>query len=898
MSHTPDPKQQNDALSLYIQALERPTEARRSFLDDVCGGDEVLRAEVEAYLQQDGEDDAFLEAPVVQLQIPTGEEHVAVPNQIGAYRVVRVLGRGGMGQVYLAEREEPFKQEVAIKVIRRGMDSEDILRRFRTERQILAALNHPNIARVLDGGMTAGGRPYLVMEYVDGEPLLAYCDAHQLSITERLPLFQTVCHAVHHAHQNLIVHRDLKPSNILVTADGTAKLLDFGIAKLLDAEHAAHSVAQTQTGVRVLTPAYASPEQIRGQVVTTVSDVYSLGILLYELLVGQRPYTIDTQSLAEAERIICKEIPRSPSTLVRRAAEIPQADGTAVTISPEAIGAARGLSPERLHRELRGGLDAIVLMALRKEPVRRYGSVELLANDIERFLAGKTVVARPDTWTYRLQRFVRRNRTGVVAGVLVVLALITGLVVSLWQAYQADQERQVAEAMTAFMEDLFSASDPFVSDPERIDTLRVRDFLDRSLARVETELADQPALRTRMLHSLGMVYNGLGDYETSSTLLGRSLASYRILYGEDHPRIRDALAGYCQTLVDVAAYERAEPICLEGVAKARTLNTKAHSRHSLSTLYLRLGRLDQSVAEARKSIAHIRAGVNDPSFEEREIFLAFSLNLLAIGLQGRNHPGDLEEAEQVIDEAVGIWEELLGLEHTSVAEGYNTWGIIFSRLGRFDDAIARHERALAIRQERLPNPHPHVGASFTNLGVVHERKENYERSAEHYLAALDIFRQTLGEEDAYYYGYTLYSLARVRYATERLDEARTLAEQALHLQEDKLGFAHPEALETRHLLAQISFAEGAVAEAFSHIDIAFQRHIDEYGKAHRQTALYQRKVGKLLTTQAHYQEAEPLLEASYVFFKASDDSSAFSDSRQALRQLYEAWQKPEWAAQY
>lgn len=890
---TPNPQQQNDALSLYIQALERPVEARDAFLDEVCAENTALRAEVDAYLRQDESSETFLEAPVVQLQIPTeADEQRPPPDHIGSYRVVRVLGRGGMGQVYLGEREEPFKQEVAIKVIRRGMDSEDILRRFRTERQILAALSHPNIARVLDGGMTDDGRPYLVMEYVDGQPLLAYCDANRLSIAERLRLFQTVCRAVHHAHQNLIVHRDLKPSNLLVTADGTVKLLDFGIAKLLNAEHVAHSVAQTQTGMRVLTPAYASPEQIRGQVVTTVSDVYSLGVLLYELLTGQRPYQVDTRSLAEVERIICEENPRTPSTLVQRATELPQADGTTMVLSPEAIGAARGLSPERLQRELRGGLDAIVLMTLRKEPARRYGSAELLANDIERFLSGKTVMARPDTVAYRLQRFVRRNRTGVIAAVLVMLSLITGLVLALWQAHQANQERQIAEAVTLFMEDLFQASDPFAAEPERIDTLRVSDFLDRSVARVESELIEQPALQAHMLYSLGIVYNSLGEYEQSSDLLGRSLTKYRGLYSTDHEKVHEALTGYCQALVDNGDYVAAEEICLEAVTHARHLEDRAHGYHSLATLQLRLGRLDESVAMSRQSIAFSRAGAGDPTFEERESFLGFSLNLLALALQARNNPGDLEEAEQVIEEAVHLWESLLGLEHTNVAEGYNTWGIVLSRLGRYDEALAQHEQALRIRRERLPHPHPHIGASLINLGVVHERKEAYDQAGARYAEALAILRETVGEDDAYYYGFTLFSLARIAFKQRDWGRARALGEQALAIQDAQLEPTHPEVIDTFYLLAELDFAEGEAGAAMAHLLICEERLITAFGAAHRQTALFQRKAGRLLTTHGHYSEAERLLQASYRFFETTSDSNAFANSRSALDDLYAAWPKP------
>ena len=371
---------------------------------------------------------------------------------IGAYRIEGILGRGGMGQVYLAERDAPFKQRVALKIMHRGLDTDDVLRRFNNERQLLAGLNHANIASVFDGGATDDGLPYFVMEYVDGRPITDFCDNRQLTIDARLALFQTVCHAVHAAHQNLIVHRDLKPANILVTDDGTVKLLDFGIAKVLSTEPGITSV--TRAGARLLTPDYASPEQLRGESVTTASDVYALGLLLYRLLVGR---SADARSQRRAGM---SHVPiSSPSTALR---------GYDASES-EQIAAARQTSTRQLSRALKGDLDNVVLMALRDEPGRRYGSAQAFADDIGRYRSGMPVAPHADALGYRCKKFLQRHRVSVAAGTILALAIVTFGAVTAWQASQIRnqaielvRERDKAEQIATFLAGLFEASDPTI----------------------------------------------------------------------------------------------------------------------------------------------------------------------------------------------------------------------------------------------------------------------------------------------------------------------------------------------------------------------------------------------------------------------------------------------------
>jgi serine/threonine protein kinase len=419
---TPDQWRQIEVI--FHAAVDRAPDERAAFLDHAGAGDPELRQEVESLLAQEGLGTRLAAAvsdAAKSLATATSEDRVG--QRIGPYRVTGIVGQGGMGAVYQAVRDDDqYRKQVAIKLVKRGLDTEFILSRFRHERQILASLEHPHIARLLDGGTTDDGLPYLVMEYIEGRPITDYGSANKLSLTERLKLFRLVCSAVQYAHQNLVVHRDLKPSNILVTPDGTPKLLDFGIAKLLNPDTSPEGMSQTQTALMMLTPDYASPEQVRGEPVTTATDVYSLGVVLYELLTGQRPHHFKSYSPVEIERVITQSEPERPSVAVSGIRE----QGSGVRDTTDDGRRTR----DRLARQLRGDLDNIVLMALRKEPERRYSSVEQLSEDIRRHLDGRPVIARKDTVGYRAGKFIQRHKLGLAAVALVILSLVGGIVVS------------------------------------------------------------------------------------------------------------------------------------------------------------------------------------------------------------------------------------------------------------------------------------------------------------------------------------------------------------------------------------------------------------------------------------------------------------------------------------
>lgn len=395
---------------IFQNALDLPRDQRSEYVRNACAGDTELLDEIESLLASENTSEDFLEEPAVDYidELPD----LNIGRKIGPYQIVREIGAGGMGAVYLAERSDEFRQHVALKLMARGSDSRMVIARFRHERQILASLEHPNIARLLDGGATADGRPYFVMEYVEGEPIDQY--ARPLELAAKLKLFRQVCSAVEYAHQNLIVHRDIKPGNILIAQDGTPKLLDFGIAKLVGESAAAETPAMTQTGMRLMTPEYASPEQVRGLAITTATDIYSLGVVLFEILTGHPPYAFATRSPAEIERVICETNPEPPSRITA-------------------------------SKRLAGDLDTIVLKALEKDPRRRYASVEQFSDDLRRHLEGVPILARPQTFTYRATKFVRRNRVPVAAAVVVLLSLTAGLIATSWEAHVAREQRARAE---------------------------------------------------------------------------------------------------------------------------------------------------------------------------------------------------------------------------------------------------------------------------------------------------------------------------------------------------------------------------------------------------------------------------------------------------------------------
>ena len=526
------------ALEIVDQAIEISQDKRPAYLDSVCQ-DSSLRRYVESLLgsyQQAGD---FLREPALVTHasvLEPGPVDSWLGQRLGPYQLAEEIGRGGMGTVYRAVRaDDQYQKQVALKVIRTGFDSRFALVRFKSERQILATLEHPNIARLLDGGAADDGSPYLVMELVEGIPIHKYCDAHKLSVPERLRLFRTVCSAIQYAHQHLVVHRDLKPANILVTAEGVPKLLDFGIAKILDGKSYGAEVEPTIEFSRMLTPEYASPEQVRGEAISTASDVYSLGVVLYLLLTGHRPYKVDDLSPEAMRRAVCETEPERPSAAVRLRREVTRQDSSSeVALTLATVSSSRDVKPDKLSRALAGDLDNIVLKSLHKEPPRRYSTVEQFSEDIRRYMEGLPVGARQDTLLYRAGKFVKRNKVPVGAAALLLLSLCGGLAATFWEAHIARVERakaerrfnDVREVANSLMFDIHdSIKDLPGSTPAR------KLLVDRSLRYLDS-LSREASGDASLQQELAAAYEKVGDVQGNSSQLGlgdtaAALTNYR-----------------------------------------------------------------------------------------------------------------------------------------------------------------------------------------------------------------------------------------------------------------------------------------------------------------------------------------------------------------------------------
>ena len=725
-------------------ALELAAPDRAAYLDAACGGDALLRDEVEGLLRAGDAPDGFLDRPATEFAAPflaalTGTAEALAPARIGAYRVVREIGRGGMGIVYLAERDDDqYRKQVALKVVRRGPDADDhLVRRFIEERQILASLDHPNIARLLDGGLTADGLPFFAMEYVDGTPIDRYCDERRLPVDDRLALFRSVCDAVGYAHRNLVVHRDLKPSNILVTADGAEKLLDFGIAKLL-APAGTEPSAVTRTGAGLMTPAWASPEQLLGESVSTSSDVWSLGAVLYALLTGGRPFD-PAAAPAHRERLMPETEPARPSVVVR---------------GRPAAGEARGTTADRLARRLAGDLDTIVLTALRREPARRYGGAEALGEDVRRHTQRLPIAARPDTARYRTRMFVRRHRAGVAAGAAALLLLIAATIVTGVQAARIAAEHDQAERVATLLVDLFAVSDPDIS---RGRAVTARELLDRGAERIGRELADQPGLRAPMLTAMGRAYVGLGLYAEARPLLESAVAAHRKVHGAESAEAAAALFNLAYLAQAAGSSDSAEALFRESLAIRRGLHGARHRDVVASlngvafvlrdrgdfagsaALYrdaLAAGRAlstgnDSLVATTLGGLAEALTGLRDYAVAEPLFREALAMNRAMLG---NDHPhininlyslakllhdkGDLAAAEPLYREAVAVGLAVFGDRHPMHALDLVGLAGVLRDKGDYAESIALHRRALAIQRSALPAGHPRIARTLLGLGRV------------------------------------------------------------------------------------------------------------------------------------------------------------------------------------
>ncbi|MDT4897650.1 MAG: eukaryotic-like serine/threonine-protein kinase [Acidobacteriota bacterium] len=721
---------------LLDAALELAPAERRKFLDEASGGAPELRRAVESLLACEAQIDGFLVTPALAFSADFFDDNDApdarVGQEIGHYRIIREIGRGGMGTVFLVERADgEFEQQVALKIVRRSFADADLTRRFRRERQILASLDHPNIARLLDGGVSDSDEPFLVMEYVKGVRIDDYCDGRDLSTSERLRLFLKVCRGVSYAHQHLVVHRDIKPSNILVVEDEqgkpTPKLLDFGIAKLLDPEQ---SGEHTQTEMRAFTPDYASPEQVSGAPVTTASDVYSLGVLLRDLLHAARPSPDARKapggwrSETPAQKTIATNLPTKQKDDDKRA-------------------------KINLRKYASAELGNIITMARREDPARRYASAAQLAEDVQRYLDGQPVHAQKDSFTYRAGKFVRRNKVGVAATVIILLSLVGGIIATVWQARRATREASVAaherdrarveaakaERINAFLQSIFASADPswYSTGHGQRGEVKVVDVLEQAGRRIDSELKDEPEIRAELHHTIGTTFQSLGQFEQAHTHFRAALDAYRGLYGERHTEVAEALY------------------------------------YLAASMY---GRGDYAGALAlfRQSLEMFRAV--DPNNANVPYLLADFASLL-------NGTGETVAAEQAVREGLEIARQRYGDEHVLTLSLLGMLGSIYEARGDLRQAETSYQTVLAA-YNGMPNGRLLSSGWLENLGRLSMFKGELKQAEAQYREAFDISHQTLNETNPQHINLLL-MLAEIHYHQGAYADTEKEATSALDL---------------------------------------------------------------------------------------------------------------------
>jgi tetratricopeptide (TPR) repeat protein len=819
------------------EALELTPEEREAYIKHACANDQAARAAAAAVLDQ-AEAATFLESPAaefaapllrdigVELATPTGEF------QIGSYRILHEIGHGGMGTVYLAERaDKQYHKRVAIKLLPRwSASNERLVRRFVDERQILAALDHPDIARLLDGGVTADGLPWFAMEYVDGVPIDIYCNERHLTRESRLTLFCRVCAAVQYAHRNLVVHRDLKPANILVTAEGSVKLLDFGIAKLLGGDAVDRPASLTLTRDRMMTPLYASPEQLRGDPISTVSDVYALGLLLNELLTGRYPYRLTTREPHEVARAILEQEPMRPSLA----------------------------SPPKLARDLQGDLDTIVLTAIQKEPGRRYGTAEQLEADVRRHLERLPLAARPETRVSRAKKFVARHRVGVAtASGVIVLLLAFGVVSAVQairirgQAARISVERDRAEQVSGFLAGLFRTSDPYGGGGAG---LTARELLDSGAVRIDRELAAQPDARAQMLFEMGRAYFGLGAWPRARRFVETSLAIRRRASPGAKIEIARTLDFLGVVLRQQGELDAAEQAYRDALNARRQLlgpgdREVARTLNGLASVLRAAGRFRDADSVSREAIA-----IDEGSAGKNSLDLAETLDGLAQAVQEQ---GSFAAAEQLFRRVLTLRQGALGATHPEVGASFVRLAGAIGRMGRTATADSLFRHGLGIERRMLGEEHPDVAAGEAeHARLLHIRGANIEAEAV-YRHALAIARRKLPAMHPLA-ATMLAGLGELELDRGRAASAEPILKEALAMRRVVLPPTHPHIAEAEQLVGAAIFARRSYGEAERYLVSSYGQLRATYGDRDPRTSTAQQRLIEL------YQASrQPQLVARY-----------------------------------
>jgi serine/threonine protein kinase len=846
--------------SLFEQLLDTGENERAVHLARACGDDVELRSSVESLLKSDAQREDILKHAIGEAAESLLEAHRdrLIGTRVGPYRIVSILGHGGMSTVYRGERDDSqYKQTVAVKVLQHATLHPRLRSRLHSERHILATLDHPSIARLIDSGDLEDGTPYLVMEHVDGESIDEYCDSRTLFVRERIELLIQVCAAVQYAHRNLVVHRDIKASNIFVTDDGAPKLLDFGIAKLLAPESLSHTLPVTRLQERILTPENAAPEQVLGRPITTATDIYALGVLLYQLLTGRSPYRLLSYSQLQLERAICMDDPVRPSQMV-----IAKLNGE-TDDDRSRISDRRGLSPQRLRARLSGDLDAIISMAMRKEPDRRYPSVEALADDLNRHLLGQPVRARQGDWRYHGAKFLRRHLLAAagVAATFLALALFAGAM--LWENHRIElardataQERDRAQQVSAFLVDVFSQADPFNAQGKEP---TAKDLLDRGAERISGNLSLQPEVRAQLLESIGLAYRRQGLSERAIPLFEQAVAIRRQERPLDNGHIAVALANLARALTDAGHLISAEAYLEQAVS----LSEGAGDSHATETADI-LAQYATFALDAK----------SDPALASQLYGKALNIYRNAIGSQNLQVASTLDGlastavwtddyalAEHYQREALAIFQSTVSRNHPDNAIALATLGYILTQRAKYTEAEQVLNEALQIERSVFGPENQRIASIEADLGILYDREGDIARAMTATQTALKITRDRLGP-DHYMTGYYLDALANLFLKADNLPAAEANARQALAIYAQALPARHLFIASTHQLLGEVLLRRGSLAAAEAEIRIAVDMNVGLAGAESWRSARSSASLGWVLIKRDKASEGEPMLVAA------------------------------------
>ncbi|MBK8944596.1 MAG: serine/threonine protein kinase [Ignavibacteriae bacterium] len=814
---------------LFAKALELDEKNRIEFLKQNCGNDKQLFDEIISLLNEDEKIHPLLDKKASEL-INVEEKLNFIGQQIGNYKLIKEIASGGMGTVFLAERcDGIFEQKVALKIIKPGLSTIPIIRRFQHERQILANLQHPNIARLFDGGVTDDRRPFFTMEFVDGIPIDEYCDQQKLTIALRLKLFIKVCETVQYAHNNLVIHRDLKPNNILIQNDGTIKLLDFGISKVLSAEVDNHDLPTiTQAEINLLTPEYSSPEQIKNSKVSVSTDVYSLGLILFKLLSGKSAHEFNSRTFNEFEKVICDQTIPKPSTVI--------------TNSNNEVFDNRKIHFVKLKKLLNGDLDNICQMALRKEPERRYASVEMLSYDIERYLNNLPILARKESFSYLAKKFIIRHKKAVIAN-FALFIIINGLIFYYTiqlkeQRDKANWEARKAEQVASFLQELFLVADP---DESKGRTITARELLDRGASKLMVELEEDPEIKSQLLNTIGNVYTNLGLLNSAEKIF-LEIKNKKNLSAIDKQTYVETLTNLGRTYGLNGKYDLAGEILLVAKDEAeKSLSAKHHLLgelyNSLGTHYYQIAKFDSSTKYYKKAEQNFVSNYGNEN--EQLSTILYNLGVLEFD------KGNLEISDSLYRKSLEMHVKIKGELNAQTATIQNELASVLRHSGKYKEAEELYKKALNTRIKIFGNNHADIA-------------------------------------------HTLNHLSRLYYNQEQFEKAEHLARQSLEIRENLYDETHPEVSASRSSLAGTLMGLNKFQEAEKLYRLAYNASKKKFGNSHPYTPALLGNIGNSLMEQQKFDEAEKAIKESIsILEKLSSYRPAFRSGRiVSLADLY------------